>query len=34
MERNKATAKYPLRWFEALYEDMVEKGLGDFLFAD
>jgi len=34
MERNRAMAKYPLRWFEAVYEEMVEKGLGAFLFAE
>ena len=34
MERNRAMAKYPLRWFEAVYEEMIEKGLGAFLFAE
>jgi hypothetical protein len=34
MERNRAMAKYPLRWFEAVYEEMVENGLGAFLFAE
>jgi serine/alanine adding enzyme len=34
MERNRAMAKYPLRWFEAVYEEMVESGLGAFLFAE
>jgi hypothetical protein len=34
MERNRAMAKYPLRWFEAVYEEMVEKGWGAFLFAE
>jgi hypothetical protein len=34
MERNRAMAKYPLRWFEAVYEEMVEKGLGAFVFAE
>jgi len=34
MERNRAMAKYPLRWFKAVYEEMVEKGLGAFLFAE
>jgi hypothetical protein len=34
MERNRAVAKYPFRWFEAIYEGMVERGLGIFLFAE
>jgi len=34
MERNRAMAKYPLKWFEAIYEGMVEKGWGAFLFAE
>jgi len=34
MERNRAIAKYPFRWFEAVYEEMVEKELGAFLFAE
>jgi len=34
MGRNRAMAKYPLRWFEAIYEGMVEKGWGAFLFAE
>jgi serine/alanine adding enzyme len=34
MERNRAMARYPFRWFEAVYEEMVEKGLGAFLFAE
>ncbi len=33
MERNRAMAKYPLRWFEALREIVVRKGLGAFLIA-
>jgi len=28
MERNRAMAKYPLRWFETLYEVLAKKGLG------
>jgi len=34
MERNRAVAKYPFRWFEAIYEKMVESRLGIFLFAE
>ncbi len=34
MERNKAMAKYPLRWFEAIYEVITKKGLGAFLIAE
>jgi len=34
MERNKAMAKYPLRWFEAIYEIMAKKGLGAILIAE
>jgi hypothetical protein len=34
MERNKAIAKYPSRWFEAICEEMAERGLGAFLFAE
>ena len=34
MERNRAMAKYPFQWFEAIYEEMVERGLGAFLFAE
>jgi lipid II:glycine glycyltransferase (peptidoglycan interpeptide bridge formation enzyme) len=34
MERNKAVAKYPSRWFEAICEEMAERGLGTFLFAE
>ena len=33
MERNRAIAKYPFLWFEAIYEEMVERGLGQFLLA-
>jgi hypothetical protein len=34
MERNRAVAKYPLRWFEALYEFVTKKGLGAILIAE
>jgi lipid II:glycine glycyltransferase (peptidoglycan interpeptide bridge formation enzyme) len=34
MERNKAMAKYPLQWFEALYEIVTKKGLGVVLIAE
>ena len=34
MERNRALAKYPFLWFEALYEIVVRKRLGDLLLAD
>ena len=34
MERNKAVAKYPSRWFEAICEEMAERGLGTFLLAE
>jgi serine/alanine adding enzyme len=34
MERNKAMAKYPLRWFEAIYEIVTKKGLGAILIAE
>ena len=34
MERNKAMAKYPLRWFEAIYEIAAQKGLGVILIAE
>jgi serine/alanine adding enzyme len=33
MERNRALAKYPLRWFEALREIVVGNGSGAFLIA-
>ncbi len=33
MERNRAAAKYPLRWFDALYEILIEQKMADFLFA-
>ena len=28
MDRNRAMAKYPMRWFETLYEVLTKKGLG------
>jgi hypothetical protein len=34
MERNRAMAKYPLRWFETLYEVVTKKGLGAILIAE
>jgi lipid II:glycine glycyltransferase (peptidoglycan interpeptide bridge formation enzyme) len=34
MERNRAMAKYPLPWFEAIYEIVAKKGLGAILFAE
>jgi len=34
MERNKAMAKYPFRWFEALYEVMARTNRGAFLIAE
>ena len=34
MERNRAMAKYPLRWFEAIHEIVAEKGLGAILIAE
>jgi lipid II:glycine glycyltransferase (peptidoglycan interpeptide bridge formation enzyme) len=34
MERNRALAKYPLRWFEAIYEMVAQKGLGAILIAE
>ena len=33
MERNRAGAKYPLRWFEALYEILIRQGKADIRFA-
>ena len=33
MERNRAAAKYPLRWFHAFYEILIQRGMGDILFA-
>jgi hypothetical protein len=34
MERNKAMAKYPLRWFEAIFEIVTKSGLGAVLIAE
>lgn len=34
MERNRAMAKYPLQWFEALYEMMIKGGLGTIALAE
>jgi hypothetical protein len=34
MERNRAMAKYPLHWFETLYEVVTKKGLGAILIAE
>jgi serine/alanine adding enzyme len=34
MERNRAMAKYPLRWFETIYEMVAQKGLGAILLAE
>lgn len=33
MERNRAMAKYPLQWFYALHEILIQKGKADVLFA-
>jgi len=33
MKRNRAAAKYPLRWFHAFYEILIQRGMGDILFA-
>jgi lipid II:glycine glycyltransferase (peptidoglycan interpeptide bridge formation enzyme) len=33
MERNRAMAKYPLQWFYALHEILVQQGIADVLFA-
>jgi lipid II:glycine glycyltransferase (peptidoglycan interpeptide bridge formation enzyme) len=33
MERNRTAAKYPLRWFDALYQILIEQKKADFLFA-
>ncbi len=33
MERNRAMAKYPLRWFDALYEILIQQKKADILFA-
>jgi hypothetical protein len=34
MERNRAMAKYPLQWFETLYEFVTKKGFGAILIAE
>ena len=34
MERNRAMAKYPLQWFEAIHEIVGERGLGTILVAE
>ena len=34
MERNRAMAKYPLKWFESIYEIVTKKGLGAILVAE
>src|SRR4030042_6930936 len=34
MERNRAMAKYPLRWFETLYEILTKKELSDIYVAE
>jgi hypothetical protein len=34
MERNRVMAKYPLRWFETLYDIVTKKGLGTILIAE
>jgi len=33
MERNRAAAKYPLQWFYALYDRLIQQGKADILFA-
>ena len=33
MERNRTIAKYPLQWFYALYEILIQQGIADILFA-
>ncbi len=33
MERNRAMAKYPLQWFETLYEMIIKRGLGTIALA-
>jgi hypothetical protein len=33
MERNRALAKYPRRWFDAMYDLLVQQGRADILFA-
>jgi hypothetical protein len=34
MERNRAMAKYPLRWFEAIHEIVTKKGAGAIFIAE
>jgi hypothetical protein len=34
MERNRAMAKYPLQWFEDLYEMIIKRGLGTLTLAE
>ena len=34
MERNRAMAKYPLPWFETLYEMIIKRGLGTIALAE
>jgi lipid II:glycine glycyltransferase (peptidoglycan interpeptide bridge formation enzyme) len=34
MERNRAMAKYPSKWFEALFQIVTKKGLGGILIAE
>jgi len=34
MERNRTVAKYPIHWFETLYEFVIKKGLGAILLAE
>jgi lipid II:glycine glycyltransferase (peptidoglycan interpeptide bridge formation enzyme) len=34
MERNRAMAKYPLQWFETLYEMIIKGGLGTIALAE
>ncbi len=33
MERNRTGAKYPLRWFQALYDTLIRQGRADIRFA-
>jgi hypothetical protein len=33
MERNAAGAKYPFRWFQALYDLLIQQGKADIRFA-
>ena len=33
MKRNRSAAKYPRRWFDALFEIFIQKGKADILFA-